>query len=146
MNFDIYLKNDWIKPHQSAPDEIRGPLAIADRDLAQCRVPDLAPEWRFDIAYNAALSLATAVLAASGYEAQRQNKHQRTIECLAFSFKELPAEDVAFFDKCRQKRHVSVYDQVGAISDLEASEMIAWAQRLKAMTHKWLKRHHPRLI
>jgi len=113
MNFEVYLKSGWLKRHQTAPDEIQRLLAIADRDLAQCKVADLAPEWQFDISYNAALSLATAVLAASGYEAERQNKHQRTTECLAFAVKELTAKDGAFFDACRRKRHVSVYDQLG---------------------------------
>jgi len=106
-------------------------------------VPDLEPEWRFDIAYNAALQLATAVMAASGYEAERQNKHQRTIECLAFSLDQLTPKDAVFFDKCRQKRHMSVYDQVGAISEQEAREMIAFAERLRGMAGKWLQRHLP---
>jgi SAV_6107-like HEPN len=146
MNFDVYLKNGWIKPHATSRDEIARLLAIADRDIRQSKVAGLEPEWRFDIAYNAALQLATAALAASGFEAERQNKHQRTIECLSFSLKELTAKDAIFFDKSRQKRHVSVYDMVGAISAQEATEMVDFAGRLRRLVLKWLKAEHPALL
>jgi hypothetical protein len=146
MNFEIYLKNGWIKPHQTSPDEIRRLFALADRDIAQSKVPGLEPEWKFDIAYNAALQLAAAVLAASGYEAERQNKHQRIIECLPFSLKSLDVKDSIFFDKSRQKRHVSVYDRVGAISSREASEMMDFAVRLRQLVTAFFKTSHPSLL
>ncbi len=145
MNFDVYLKNGWIKPHEASRDDIGRLLAIADRDIGQSKVAGLEPEWKFDIAYNAALQLATAALAASGFEAERQNKHQRTIECLTFSLKTLSAKDAIFFDKCRQKRHVSVYDMVGAISAQEAAEMTEFAGRLRRLINAWLKATHPSL-
>jgi len=59
---------------------------VADRDIRQSNAADMEPEWRFDIAYNASLQLAVAALAAAGYQAERQNKHQRTIECLGFFY------------------------------------------------------------
>jgi len=79
----LYLNNRWIRKHESSSDEIARLLAIADRDIQQCQTPGLGSEWRFDIAYNAVLQLATAALAACGYRAERQSKHMRTIECLA---------------------------------------------------------------
>jgi hypothetical protein len=33
----------------------------------------LHPDWAFNIAYNAALQVATAALAAAGYQAERLN-------------------------------------------------------------------------
>ena len=57
-------------------------LAIADRDVEQSQTAGLGPEWRFDMAHNAVLQLATAALAAAGYQAERQTKHKRTLECL----------------------------------------------------------------
>lgn len=37
-----------------------------DRDLADSEAEGLSPDWRMNIAYNAALQAATAALAAAG--------------------------------------------------------------------------------
>jgi hypothetical protein len=145
MSLQLYLQNAWIRRHETSPDEIANLLAIADRDIAQSQTPGLGPEWRFDIAYNAALQLAVAALAACGYQAERQNKHQRSIECLAFTVG-LDAKLVDFLDRCRRKRHAAGYDQVGAISDQEAGEMISSAQRLRKLVGAWLRSKHPELV
>ncbi len=123
MSLQRYSDNNWIRAHETSVEEIGRLLLIADRDIEQSTTPGLGPEWRFDIAYNAVLQLATAALAASGYRAERQSKHMRTIECLAFT---LGADDsmVSFLDRCRRKRHAAVYDQVGMVSDHEADEMV----------------------
>ncbi len=71
MSLKSYLRNSWIRRHETSPREIADLLAIADRDVGQSQVPGLGPEWRFDIAYNAVLQLATAALAAAGYRAER---------------------------------------------------------------------------
>jgi hypothetical protein len=119
-------------------------LAIAERDIVQSQTPGLGPEWRFDIAYNAALQLATAALAAAGYQAERQNKHMRTLECLEFTA-QADTETVALLNRFRRKRNTSVYDQIGAVSDHEADEMIATAVRVREIVTSWLRREHPAL-
>ena len=145
MTLQRYLESSWIRQHETSPQEIRDLLAIAERDIAQSQTPGLGPEWRFGIAYNATLQLATAALAAEGYQAERQNKHQRTIECLAWTIGLKPNE-VALLDLCRRKRHTNVYDQVGAISDQEADEMLESAKRLRTQTMSWLKKRFPKLL
>lgn len=47
--------------------ELADQLALADRDLRNARAKGLDDDWRFGIAYNAALQAATAALVASGY-------------------------------------------------------------------------------
>jgi hypothetical protein len=144
MTLQRYLDNSWLQRHETSPQEIAELLAIADRDIEQSQTPGLGPEWRLSIAYNAALQLATAALAAAGYRAERQNKHQRTIECLAFTLG-LDRRQVDFFDLCRRKRHSNVYDQVGAISEQEATEMVEFAKTLRDRVQSWLKQNHPNL-
>ena len=95
MSLELYTNNRWIREHESSPDEIARLLAIADRDIDQSQTPGLGPEWQFDIAYNAVLQLATAALAASGFQAERQNKHMRTLESLEFTMRVDP-ETVVF--------------------------------------------------
>ncbi|MBI4600830.1 MAG: hypothetical protein HY721_02610 [Planctomycetes bacterium] len=141
---ELYLRNAWIRKHTTSPQEIANLLAVADRDIAQSQVPGLGPEWRFDIAYNAALQLAVAALAASGFRAERQNKHQRAFECLAFTVG-LDRNDVDLLDRFRRKRHIAVYEQVGAVSDQEAAEMLSLSQRLRGIVAEWLGRVHPEL-
>jgi hypothetical protein len=145
MSLQLYLSNLWIRRHSSSCDEIERLLAIAKRDIQQSQTPGLGPEWRFDIAYNAALQLATAALSASGYQAERQSKHMRTIECLAFTVG-LDEKTVALLDRCRRKRHAAVYDQIGAISDQESDEMIAMAKSLLRVVESWLLQHHQELL
>lgn len=145
MSLTQYFRNRWIRRHAASRDEISRLLAIADRDIEQSQTPGLGPEWRFDIAYNAALQLATAALASAGYQAERQNKHMRTLECLAFVANVEP-DTVVFLDRCRRKRHSAVYDEVGAVSDHEAEEMRAVAIRLRGQIGSWLRDNHPELI
>jgi hypothetical protein len=139
------LNNRWISTAEPSQNQVSTLLAIADRDIQQSQTPGLGSEWRFDIAYNAALQAATAALAAAGFQAERQNKHMRTIECLAFTIG-IPQSDIDVLDACRRKRHKAVYDQVGSISDQEASEMLAMAQRVRRLVEEWIRKVHPDLL
>ncbi len=107
MSLTLYLTNKWIREHETSKAEVSGLLAIADRDIEQSQTPGLGPEWRFDIAYNAVVQLATAALAVSGYRAERANKHMRVLACLEFTLG-LDKTQVAFFDRCRKKRNIAV--------------------------------------
>ena len=60
MSLQDWVRNGWASQHRTSPDEIQRLLALADRDLASCATGGLATDWRFAIAYNAALQSATA--------------------------------------------------------------------------------------
>jgi hypothetical protein len=85
MSLPDWLKFGWLKVHKTSRQEISDLLAVADRDLNACQTPDLVSDWRFNIAYNAALQLASAALAAAGYQAERTNHHYRVIQTLEFT-------------------------------------------------------------
>ncbi|MGH9446625.1 MAG: hypothetical protein ACRD3O_12970 [Terriglobia bacterium] len=144
MSFETWLRNGWLKTHVSSREEIREVLALVDRDLRACRTPDLTVDWRFNIAYNAALQAATAALAAAGYRAAREAHHLRVIQSLAFSI----AADGQFIqqlDAFRKKRNLSSYEFGGAISDREAEEMAALAEDLNKRVRDWIRKKHPQL-
>ena len=88
MSLKIWLSNGWLKEHQPNSQEITELLAAADRDLSDSRTPGLSPDWQLNIAYNAALQIATAALAASGYRAVREAHHYRTIKSLCYTIAE----------------------------------------------------------
>ena len=63
MSLHEWLSNGWLTEHVTSPEEVRDLLGVCDRDLKDCRTPGLSADWRFSIAYNAALQAATAALA-----------------------------------------------------------------------------------
>lgn len=139
------MQSGWLKPHQPSRQEIADLFGVADRDLAACQTAGLVADWRLNIAYNAALQLATAALAAAGYEAGRVGHHYRTIQSLALTL-QLDAGTVAEFDDFRKLRNTSDYERAGAISDAEADDMLALARRLRTAVETWIRTNHPSLV
>ena len=62
MTLQQWADNGWLKPHKSSRQEIGNLLAIARRDLEDAGARDISEDWRFGIAYNAALKLCTILL------------------------------------------------------------------------------------
>ncbi|QOV89731.1 hypothetical protein [Humisphaera borealis] len=121
-------------------------LALADRDLRNAKVSGLDNDWRFNIAYNAALQAGTAALVASGFAVPKGDSHHfRVIGSLALTVG-LEGKLVDQLDRYRRKRSVSVYDVAGAISDAESRGMLALAEDLVEHVHAWLLQNHPDLM
>ena len=110
---------------------------MADRDLADCQSPNLSPDWRLNIAYNAALQLATAALAAAGYRPSRESHHYRVIQSLALTIG-TDSDLIETFDQFRKKRNIGGYERAGLVTDQEAREMFELAEQLRADVEKWI--------
>lgn len=145
MSLQDWLKNGWLIEHQTSHQEIADLLGMADRDLTQCRTPNLSPDWQLNIAYNAGLQAAIAALAAAGYRAARDAHHYRVIQSLAYTIK-ADANLIAQLDKFRKKRNISGYERAGAVSEQEAKEMFALAKNLRSEVEKWLRSNHPEFL
>jgi len=145
MSLQNWLRNSWVVEHTSSAQEIGNLLRLSDRDLAVCQTKDLPADWRFAIAYNAALQAATAALAASGYRASRENHHYRVIQSLEFTIAP-GANMIATLDSSRKKRNVSSYDVAGSISDEEADQLFDLATDIRAKVEKWILATYPRLM
>jgi hypothetical protein len=145
MSLKDWLANGWLTEHKSGPSEIEDLLRIADRDLTDCRIAGLSADWRMSIAYNAALQLAVAALAACGYRAAREAHHYRVIQSLKLT---LGPDDALIrkFDRFRKKRNIGGYERAGTISDGEAAEMLALAGELRRELMTWLQSNHPDLL
>jgi len=142
MSLEDWLRNGWLIEHETSPAEIAELLAIVERDLADCRIQGLSPDWKLNIAYNAALQAATAVLAACGYRASKEAHHYRVIQSLVLTIG-ADASLVRQFDSFRKKRNVGGYERAGTVSDQEANEMIALAERIRQEAKNWLNANHP---
>ena len=145
MSLRDWLKNGWLIEHKTSRQEIADLLGVADRDLADCKTPGLSPDWRLNIAYNAALQSATAVLAALGYRPSRDAYHYRVIQSLAYTLELEPAL-IAQLDMFRKKRNIGDYERAGMVSAHEANEMAALAKRLRREVEEWLIVNYPELM
>jgi hypothetical protein len=145
MSFAGWQRSKWLTAHKSSPEEVAALLAIVERDLANAKVAGLGDDWKFNIAYNAALQAATAALAAAGFRAAREQHHYRTIQSLALTIG-WPADKVGQFDRFRKKRNTIGYETAGVVSEREVREMHELATELRDDVLAWLKKHHPKLL
>ena len=144
MSLQAWLANRWLTRHRTSRDEIRALLAVADRGLHDATVHGVSVDSRHSIAYNAALQLAHAALAASGYRAARDAQHLRTIQSLPFTVG-LDARSVLLLDTARKRRNRAEYDAAGLISEGEAAEVLALARGLRQRVEEWLWEERPDL-
>ncbi len=144
MSLADWQKFGWLKVHKTNRNEITELMAVVVRDLAASKTPGLHNDWSFNIAYNAALQLATAALAASGYQAERANHHYRVIDSLSLTLG-TDAETIKKFDIFRKKRNISDYERADSVSERDVEEMRLLAQKLKEAFDAWIEKNHPGL-
>jgi hypothetical protein len=140
-----WLNNGWLVAHKPTKREIQDLLGVADRDLHDCQAAGLSADWRLNIAYNAALQLATASLAAAGFRAARESHHFRVIQALEHT---IGAEQKLLdqFEAFRKKRNLGNYERAGTISDQEAKAMIELAKLLRSTVEAWIRTNHRKLL
>jgi len=64
MTLKQWVDNRWLRKEETSRDEIFNLLAIVDRDMEDAR-SSISSDWRFGIAYNAALKLCAIALSES---------------------------------------------------------------------------------
>lgn len=144
MTLSEWQTRGWLRAHQTSPREIADLIALADRDLTACQTPGLDADSRLSIAHNAALQLATAALAASGYRAERDAYHARVLASLALTIGAEPGL-IRRLDSFRRKRNQTAYELAGLASVAEADEMVALAIDLRRLVVDWLAESRPDL-
>jgi len=145
MNLTDWERNGWLIPHPTSGNEVRDLLAVIRRDLADSAAEALSPDWRMNIAYNAALQAATAALALAGYRASRDQHHFRVIQSLRETLR-IDVRTVNTFDAFRKKRNISGYERTGLVSDADAAAMRALAVKLRDDLIVWIEKHQPELL
>lgn len=144
MSLKQWVENRWIRPYKTSSEEISNLFSIVDRDLNVAE-QDINSDWRFGIAYNAALKLCTILLYASGYKAERSLQHYRTIQSITLILGEDKQADAAYLDSCRKKRNIVEYDYVGGISASEVDELTKFVKEFKKEITNWLNNNYPEL-
>ncbi len=146
MSLERWVEYGWLRLEPTSPDEIKSLLGIVDRSLADAKVGAVSTDLRFIAAFNAALTVATIALRATGHRTATQaGHHVKTIESLELTLKPNP-KIVQKFKTFNNKRNKSVYDVAGAVSNQELESMVSLACELKANTIAWLREMHPELL
>ena len=147
MSLKDWLAKGALRTHKPSKKEIAGLLALADRSLADAGIGGLSAEGRFQFAYNAALTIATAALHAAGHRTNSNapGHHAITVESIEHTFG-ADAALVRKFDGFRRKRNRISYDTPAAVSEPEVAEMLALAPQLRRDVEAWLRASHPSLI
>jgi uncharacterized protein (UPF0332 family) len=145
MSLQDWVDEGHLKEHTASCDEIEKLLAVFERDMADASVKSVSTDRRFATAYNAALMMARAALAASGYRTSGEANHLWTIQSLAFTLKP-DNRFIEKFDKFRKKRNLSDYEMIGVVSEYEANETLNMARELHDMLIEWLQQNHPELL
>jgi uncharacterized protein (UPF0332 family) len=142
MSLENWAKNGWLRKHETSPQEIKSLFDIVDRDLKDACKKDLSSDWRFGIAYNAALKVCTILLYAEGYRPERSLAHYRTLQALPLILGKEKEGDATYLDKCRKTRNTAEYDQIGVTTVSDAEELIEFVEDLKFEAKQWLKSNH----
>lgn len=100
MTLEQWKQNGWLKVEPTSSTEIANLLAIVERDLEDAK-SSISADWRFGIAYNAALKLCTILLRAEGYRPSHGLQHYRTIMAVPLILGESRKEDANYLDACR---------------------------------------------
>jgi len=145
MSLKQWADNGWLKPHRTSRKEISSLLNIVKRDLNDAQ-RDISSDWRFGIAYNAALKLCRILLSAQGYRPSHELQHYRTLAALPEILGEAKKADAEYLDDCRKKRNIVEYDEVGGASESDADEVIGFVKEFKDEVIAWLKKNHPELL
>jgi len=137
--------NGWLRPHRTSRKEISNLLSIVERDLNDAH-GDISSDWRFGIAYNAALKLCKILLSAEGYRPSHELQHYRTLAALPEILGDAKKADAEYLNDCRKKRNIVEYDDVGGASESDADELIGFVKEFKDEVIAWLKKSHPELL
>lgn len=144
MTLKQWMDNGWLRPHKTSVEEIENLFMIIDRDLKDAD-GSISDDWRFGIAYNAALKLCTILLYSEGFKAEKTLQHYRTIQALTLILGKERKGDAEYLDSCRSKRNIVEYDYVGGVTGHDADELIEFVKELKADVLDWLNKNHPEL-
>ena len=145
MTLQKWAEYGWLRSHKTSKKEIADLLRIIDRDL-QDAAGDISADWRFGIAYNAALKLCTILLYAGGYRPEKNLQHYRTIQALPLILGKKHEQDAKYLDTCRNKRNVVEYDYVGGVTEEDVIELVAYANELRDEVLRWLNERHAELL
>lgn len=129
MSIETLIKEGSIHPFRATPDEINKAMAIAQRDLALAEsILEESLDWSYSIAYNAILQACRAYMFHQGYRPAVTEAHKATLEFMQIAIEKPVKRTVVYFDRVRRKRHRTLYDEVGLVTEKEVHQLLKTAK------------------
>lgn len=125
-NLDNLVDLGHLKPESFELSEFEGLLQSGKRRLSDAKNHFLAPESRFDLAYNASHSLAQAALRYKGYRAKNRFI---VFQVLPYTLG-LGPEVWRVLAKCHQQRNIAEYEGHLEIGDQLLQDLLQAANAL----------------
>ena len=145
VSLEDWLNEGRLRQHKTSKNEIKQLLAVFARDMTDAQSNTISIDRRFATAYNAALTVSTAALAANGYRAAGEGHHYWVIQSLAFTLK-LDSESIEVFNRFRRKRNTIDYERIGTVSEREVLETLELARSIRGKLETWLAESYPQLL
>ncbi|MEX2561373.1 MAG: hypothetical protein WD403_15730 [Pirellulales bacterium] len=147
MSLEQWLRSGWLQPFESTVAEIQKGFQVVDREISDAQVHGLSADGRFKHAYDAALQLTTIALKVSGYVVKKgQGHHKHRIDSLRYTLG-APWSTVAdHIERCSRLKGQVVYEEIGVVSEEEASDLLDAVKQLRSDVIDWLKMHHSVLL
>lgn len=125
MSIEELVRNGSIHPFKATQEEVDKAIGIAQRDLALAEnILGETLDWSYSIAYNAVLQACRAYMFHLGYRPASAESHKNTFEFMRLAVDEPLKKSISYFDRVRKKRHRTIYDEVGLVSEKEAQELL----------------------
>lgn len=144
MSLTEWADGVGLRPHKTNATEVASLLAIVERDLADAQ-SQISADWRFGIAYNAALNLCAILLYASGYQAEKDLRHCHTTDALPLILY-YRKDDTGYLETCRAKCITAQSELDGAVTERDVSELVEFVKELRSDVLYWLQQCHPELF
>jgi hypothetical protein len=146
MTWQKLVAANRAKPHKTSREELDGLRAVVDRDPNDAAIEGLSEDRRFSTAYNAALQLATMVIACVGYRVSaKQGHHENTFVGLELAMGPSAAKLARYFDTCRKKRNTVDYNFANVVTQTELDELLTTVREFREMVGKWIAKNYSQL-
>ena len=133
-DLDRLVGIDLLEVEPGTRDEFDGLVNSGRNRLADARNEGLAEESRFDLAYNAAHSLALAALRQQGYR-PRKNRYA-VFQALAHTVAGLTPADIEIFSRAHNERNLAEYQGRTEVDGRLLADLIRCATKLEAAAGK----------
>ncbi len=141
-----FVATGQLKVQPTSISELAGFLANAEQALADAQIPALSSANRFKLAYDAAHALALAAMRAHDFRPGAGPGHRAIVFQSLVHTIQAPATLASSLNRYHTKRNRSEYDGLVSATDLEAEDMVALTNNLKALVVAWLRKYRPELL
>jgi uncharacterized protein (UPF0332 family) len=125
MSVEKLLRDGRVPPFNATHDEVNKAIEIAERDLALAeKILDDDLDWSFSIAYNAVLQTCRAYMFHRGYRPATTEGHKAVFDFMKATVAEPLKNTIYYFDRIRKKRHRTLYDEAGLITEKETKGLL----------------------